>query len=58
MKLQVSTLVTIVTAALICGGFYYTTQFRLDNLENQVTSLSKQIKKTNRRNKTKNTRTK
>ena len=41
---------TIITAALFCGGFYYTTQLRLDSLETQVEDLSKKVKKIPRKN--------
>ena len=45
MNIQFGVLVTIISAALMCGGFYYTTQLRLDTLEDRVNVLSKKIKK-------------
>jgi hypothetical protein len=36
--------------AATLGGFYYTTQTRLDSLEQEVTSLKKQIKRVTRKN--------
>jgi cell division protein FtsL len=45
MKLQISTLVTIITAAMLFGGFYYTTTHRLDQVEAKITKLEKKIKK-------------
>jgi len=53
MKLQISTLITVITAALLCGGFYYTTQLRLDSLETQVKVLTKKIKKSPKKNRLK-----
>ena len=48
MKLDIKTLITLLTIAATLGGFYYTTQSRLDNLEHQVVQVKKQIKKLNR----------
>jgi polyhydroxyalkanoate synthesis regulator phasin len=45
-----SILVTIITTAAFLGGFYYTTQHRLDALEAQVDTLSKQVKKIGKKN--------
>tara|TARA_R100001082_G_C4287564_1_gene126717 strand:- start:357 stop:515 length:159 start_codon:yes stop_codon:yes gene_type:complete len=50
MKLDIKTLITLLTIAATLGGFYYTTQSRLDNLEQQVTKLQKQIKRIARKN--------
>ncbi len=44
MKLDIKTLITIVTFAATMGGFYYSTQLRLDHLEENVASVEKQIK--------------
>jgi len=44
MKLDIKTLITIVTFAATMGGFYYTTQLRLDHLEENITSIEKKIK--------------
>ena len=44
MKLQPSVLITIITAAIAFGGFYYTTGERLDSLEAKLEKLEKRIK--------------
>jgi hypothetical protein len=48
MKLDVKTLITLLTIAATLGGFYYTTQIRLDTLEQEIAQVKKQIKKINR----------
>lgn len=48
MKLQISTLITIITAAIVCGGFYSETCSRLDSLEAKVIKLEKKSNKRNR----------
>jgi hypothetical protein len=48
MKFEVSQLITIGTIIAVLAGFYYTTQHRLDILEEQVESLKKTINKINR----------
>tara|TARA_R100000152_G_C6661233_1_gene100053 strand:- start:214 stop:372 length:159 start_codon:yes stop_codon:yes gene_type:complete len=45
MKIDIKTLITLLTIAATLGGFYYTTQSRLDNLEQEVTTLKKQVKR-------------
>lgn len=45
MNINHGTLVTIITAAAILGGFYYTTQHRLDVLEDDVAAISQQVKR-------------
>jgi uncharacterized membrane protein YciS (DUF1049 family) len=50
MNIQVGVLMTIISAALLCGGFYYTTQLRLDSLEDQVEALSQKMKKSPKKN--------
>ena len=45
MKLDIKTLITLLAIAATLGGFYYTTQARLDNLEQEVTQVKKQIKR-------------
>ena len=45
MKLDVKTLITLLTIAATLGGFYYTTQARLDSLEQEVVYVKKQIKR-------------
>ncbi len=44
MKLDIKTLISVLTIAATVGGFYYSTQLRLDHLEENVQSLHKQIK--------------
>jgi len=39
MKLQISTLISIITAAIIFGGFYSETCSRLDSLEAKVEKI-------------------
>tara|TARA_R110000824_G_scaffold78951_2_gene198987 strand:- start:1093 stop:1251 length:159 start_codon:yes stop_codon:yes gene_type:complete len=50
MKLDIKTLITLLTIAATLGGFYYTTQIRLDSLEQEVTKLQKQVKRIARKN--------
>jgi hypothetical protein len=45
MKLDIKTLITLLTIAATLGGFYYSTQTRLDSLEDQVETLKKQVKR-------------
>jgi len=40
-KLDIKTIITLLTMAAALGGFYYTTQMRLDSLEQEVASLKK-----------------
>ena len=51
MKLDLKAVVTLCTFAATIGGFYYSTQIRLDNLEKEVTTLQKQVKRLTRLNK-------
>ena len=51
IDLDLKTLITIVAFAAGIGGFYYTTQSRLDSLEIDVVQLQKQIKRVTRLNK-------
>ena len=39
MKLDIKTVITLLTIASALGGFYYTTNMRLDSLEQQVLDL-------------------
>ena len=50
MKLDIKTLITLLTIAATLGGFYYATQARLDNLEQEITQVKKQIKRITRKN--------
>tara|TARA_Y100000004_G_C8842254_1_gene381035 strand:- start:431 stop:598 length:168 start_codon:yes stop_codon:yes gene_type:complete len=49
--LDIKTLITLLAFAATMGGFYYTTQDRLDSLETEVTQLKKQVKRAIRQNK-------
>ena len=51
MKLDIKTLITLLTIAAPLGGFYYTTQARLDNLEQEISQVKKQMKRLTRKNK-------
>jgi len=44
VKLDIKTLITLITFAATMGGFYYSTQIRLGHLEENVASVEKQIK--------------
>ena len=50
-NLDIKTLITLLTIAATLGGFYYTTQSRLDILESDVIKLQKQVKKITRQSK-------
>jgi hypothetical protein len=43
MKLDIKTVITLLTFSAVLGGFYYTTQMRLDSLEKDVSTLSKKV---------------
>mgnify|MGYP003628059525 CR=1 FL=1 len=43
MKIEISHLITVLTVTAVLGGFYYTTQYRLDGLEDQVTDMRSKI---------------
>ena len=45
MKLDIKTLITLFTIAATLGGFFYSTQLRLDSLEEDVAKLQKQVKR-------------
>ena len=51
MKLDIKTLITLLTIAATLGGFYFTTQTRLDALEQEVSEVKKQVKRLARKNK-------
>lgn len=50
MKLDIKTLITLLSIAAVLGGFYYTTQTRLDSLEQDVLQIQKQTKRILRKN--------
>ena len=47
-EIDIKTLIAIVGAVSVLGGFYYTTQMRLDNIEKEISQLQSDIKKTNK----------
>jgi len=56
MKLDLKTIATILavmgllgTWVIHFGGFYYTTQLRLDNIEENISQLEKKAKRPNKR---------
>ena len=48
MKLDTKTLITLLTIATTLGGFYYSTQLRLDGLDEEVSQLERQVKRLSR----------
>ena len=42
-KIDIKTLIMIVTLAAALGGFYYTTQVRLDVVEREILFLQRQV---------------
>jgi len=44
VKLDIKTLIAVLTFTATLGGFYYSTQLRLDHLEENVQAIQKQIK--------------
>ena len=49
MKLDIKALVPILSIVALLGGFYYTTQLRLDTLEEKVSAFSKSEQDLNKR---------
>jgi uncharacterized protein HemX len=45
VKLDVKTLITLFTIVAVGAGFYYTTQYRLDSLEQETQELKVQVQK-------------
>jgi hypothetical protein len=43
MKFDLKTLIGMLTLAATLGGFYYTTQSRLDNLEKDVAKIERRV---------------
>ena len=43
LELNLTTILTIGGVVAVLGGFYYTTQHRLDHLEGKVTALQEEI---------------
>ena len=48
MKLDIKTVITLCTFVATMAGFYYSTQIRLDNLEEEVVQIEKQVKRLTR----------
>ena len=44
-EIDLKTGMAIITAIAVLGGFYYTTQHRLDHLEGKVTALQGEIER-------------
>jgi len=53
MKLDIKTVITLCTFVATLAGFYYSTQIRLDNLEEEVVQVEKQVKRLTRQLKNK-----
>jgi len=53
MKLDIKTVITLCTFVATMAGFYYSTQIRLDNLEEEVVQIEKQVKRLTRQLKNK-----
>ena len=53
MKLDIKTVITLCTFVATMAGFYYSTQIRLDNLEEEVSQVEKQVKRLTRQLKNK-----
>ena len=47
-NLDVKTLITLFTIATVLGGFYYSTQIRLDNLEENISTMEKKVNRLSR----------
>jgi len=47
-EIDIKTALTVGAAIAILGGFYYTTQMRLDNIEQEISELHSEIAKTNK----------
>ena len=49
VKFDIKTVITFITAAIVFGGFYYTTQHRLDHLEGKISDLEIEMSKIKKR---------
>ena len=47
-EIDIKTALTVGAIIALLGGFYYTTQMRLDNIEQEIASLHSEIAKTNK----------
>ena len=43
LTLDIKTLITVCGIIAMLGGFYYSTQYRLDSLEDQITKISQKL---------------
>ena len=43
LTLDIKTLITVCGIIAMLGGFYYSTQYRLDALEEQITKISQKL---------------
>ena len=43
LTLDIKTLITVCGIIAMLGGFYYSTQYRLDDLEDQITKISQKL---------------
>ena len=43
LTLDIKTLITVCGVIAMLGGFYYSTQYRLDSLEDQITKISQKL---------------
>jgi len=50
MKVDIKTIITIGALLVPLVGFYYTTNMRLDALENSIQSVQKQVKQMKKKN--------
>jgi uncharacterized membrane protein YciS (DUF1049 family) len=49
IKFDIKTVITFITAAIVFGGFYYTTQHRLDHIEAKINDLEIEMTKIKKR---------
>ena len=47
-EIDIKTALTVSGIIAILGGFYYTTQMRLDNIEQEIAEIRSEISKTNK----------
>ena len=48
INIDIKTLIAIIAAVGVLGGFYYTTQLRLDHLESEIERIEKIAKRRNK----------
>jgi len=47
-EIDIKTALTVAGTIALLAGFYYTTQMRLDNIEQEISELHSEIAKTNK----------